>query len=152
MATLQEILNLPDPLPAPGKRRPLKHYTDSQAGYALRVPRQHHRDVREQVIQREILTHLKERGAFAVKFPAVNLVGSGDKTALASTVKGVPDLLICYKGRFVGIEVKAAKKGVRVSGEQVAQGTAIQKAGGWWLVAYSVEQVEELLNTIDSTL
>lgn len=150
MVTLAEIMALPDPVPL--KPKPLKHYTDSQAGYACRVPKAEHRDVKESVIQKEIINYLKSRGAWVIKVPGSHLVGSSDKTALVPLLPGTPDLLACYKGRFLGIEVKAAKKGVRVKGEQVAQGKAIQRAGGWWLVAWKVEQVEELLNSVDAVL
>lgn len=152
MVTLAEIMALPDPVPAPGKKRPLSHYTDSRNGYAVRVPRPDYRDVKESVIQKEIIDLLKSRGAWVIKVPGSHLVGSGDKTALIPLLPGTPDLIACYKGRFLGIEVKAARKGVRVKGEQLAQGEAIQKSGGWWLVAWKVSQVEELLDSVDLSL
>ena len=152
MVTLAEILALPDPLPAPGKKRPLSKYTDSRSSHAARVPKEDYRDVKESKVQKEIIDFLKSKGAWVIKVPGSHLVGGGDKTALVPLLPGTPDLLACYKGRFLGIEVKAPKKGVRVKGEQVAQGEAIQKSGGWWLVAWKVEQVEELLASVDMTL
>jgi Holliday junction resolvase len=78
----------------------------------------------------------------------VNLVGSG---VLAPTQQGVPDILACYDGVFVALEVKAAKTGKRVSGEQVAQIRMITEAGGVAAVVWTVRQVEQILDAIDES-
>jgi hypothetical protein len=152
MVSLKEIEALPESNSSTVKAGRLQSYTDSQKGYPLRPKEAEFRSVDEQVIQKEIIDYLRSRGAWVVKFPAVNLVGSGPNMTLASTVRGVPDLLVCYRGRFLGIEVKAARKGVRVSGEQVAQGELIQRSGGWWIATYNLEKVKELLDSVDSSL
>lgn len=57
---------------------------------------------------------------------------------------GIPDLLCCLKGLFFGIEVK--DPGGKPSAIQLVQGTRIKKAGGHFLIAKSVKDVEEYIN------
>lgn len=45
-------------------------------------------------------------------------------------VRGIPDLLICIKGRFIAIELKKDEK-AELSELQHYNLTNIQKAGGW---------------------
>lgn len=52
---------------------------------------------------------------------------------------GVPDIIACINGKFVGIEVK--RPGGRVSELQKHQIEQIQKSGGVAFVAYSLEEV-----------
>lgn len=51
----------------------------------------------ESELQSKIIKHLTERGHYTVKIVAANR-------------KGVPDVLACINGKFIGIEVKAPKK------------------------------------------
>ena len=64
---------------------------------------------------------LKELGAY-YSMP----IGGGFGNA------GVPDFLICYKGRFIAIETKA--KGGKPTALQVKNLNEITQAGGWALV------------------
>ena len=50
---------------------------------------------RESVFQRRLIKKLEERGAYVV-----NIWGNGFMKA------GIPDLLVCYKGHFLGLELK----------------------------------------------
>lgn len=62
-------------------------------------------------------------------------------------VRGVPDLLVCHKGRFLGLETKRA--GVtKVSPFQEQQLEAIASAGGATMVvnARNLGELEEWLN------
>jgi hypothetical protein len=52
---------------------------------------------------------------------------------------GTPDRFLCYKGRFITIEVK--KPGEVPSEEQVAAHEAIRKSGGVVILAESVDDV-----------
>lgn len=63
---------------------------------------------------------------------------------------GTPDLILCYKGIFVGIEVKAEKG--RLSDNQKEIGVCIQDAGGIWGVAKNLEDVRELLKRAELRL
>lgn len=60
---------------------------------------------------------------------------------------GTPDLLLCYRGVFVGIEVKS--KTGRLTDEQKEIGACIESAGGVWGVAKSMEDVREILKRAD---
>lgn len=130
----------------------LRKVTASQLGYRIQVPKDERRAVSEQVIQKEMLDYLRSRGAWCHKAKAVNLVSSGDGFVLASTDSGIPDILCCYRGQFIAIEVKAAKQGAQVSGEQVAQIEMVIQAGGIGKVCWSVEQVEAILDAVDKSL
>lgn len=57
---------------------------------------------------------------------------------------GIPDILACINGRFVGIEVKRPTGG-RVSELQKYHIEQIQKSGGVAFVATSVEEVRTYL-------
>lgn len=60
--------------------------------------------------------------------------------------KGVADILACYKGRALAIEVKAADG--RVRPEQVEWLKKWQAGGGLVIVARSVDAVEAFLDTM----
>ena len=127
----------------------LSHFTKSQAHYNVQVPKADIRHVREQVIQSEIIELLRDSGAWVHKAKAVNLVGDG---ILAPTQQGVPDILACYRGRFIAIEVKAASKRAKVSGEQAAQIAMIIECEGVAAVCWSTAQVEAILQSIDNSI
>ena len=61
--------------------------------------------------------------------------------------RGVPDILCCYKGRFVGFEVKTAKG--KISGPQRVQNERIRRACGRAVVVRSVADVRVVLKHID---
>lgn len=71
-------------------------------------------------------------------------------------VVGIPDLICCYEGLFIGIETKAPAKRPttfeqrwnKATANQQARMREIQKAGGIAFVADDVQQVEEVLNSI----
>jgi hypothetical protein len=54
---------------------------------------------------------------------------------------GIPDLVCCYKGRFIGIEVKAPGKTRNTTTMQDREIAAINAAGGTALVVDDVSQV-----------
>lgn len=59
---------------------------------------------------------------------------------------GVPDYLVCYKGRFLGVEVKAPGK--TATPWQKREIAAIVDAGGAAEVVWSVEDVAAMIETI----
>jgi hypothetical protein len=67
-----------------------------------------------------------------------------------SSPKGIADILGCWKGRFVAIEVK--RPGGRISQEQERFLEAIRRHGGIGFVARSVEDVIESLGVQDRFL
>lgn len=56
---------------------------------------------------------------------------------------GIPDLIVCYKGRFIAFEVKAGKNKATVLQEITIR--QIFKAGGYALVVRSVEEVKQVI-------
>jgi Holliday junction resolvase len=91
---------------------------------------------KESSIQEDILKYLKEVGAYAVKIH----VGSYQS-------QGTPDIICCYKGRFIGFELK--NPGESATELQKYRIEQIQRAYGRAYVADSVEQVKEVLYDID---
>jgi len=59
---------------------------------------------------------------------------------------GIPDIIICHKGRFVGLECKA--KGRKPTLLQQVAINKITKAGGIAVVVYCLDEVKELLKQI----
>ena len=64
---------------------------------------------------------------------------------------GVPDLIVCYKGRFVALEVKRPVGG-KVSTLQQIQINSIIGAGGTARVVRSLDDAIEIINEIDARL
>lgn len=95
--------------------------------------------MREKNIENKIKAYLKNKGAYYVKY-------FGNQFSQV----GVPDILACYKGRFIGIEVKN-KRG-KTSPLQDYNIASIKRAGGISLVARSVNEVTEVLDKIDKSL
>ncbi len=80
---------------------------------------------------------LRERGAWFEKQH-----GSSYSTA------GVPDLLVCYRGIFVGVEVKMPGK--KATTLQLYQGKKIEEAGGIFGVVHDVDELEALLKKVEN--
>ena len=93
----------------------------------------------EQAIQSDILKYLKSVGAYTIKVSA-------------ATKAGIPDIICCYKGRFIAIEVKRPEAKTNVSPLQVANITMIINAQGEAIVAWDKEMVKTCINTIDKEI
>ena len=86
--------------------------------------------MKEQDIQAKIQKYIKARGGYPVKI-------------VSATRAGIPDVLCCLEGKFIGIEVKVP--GEHASPLQLMNGKLIEDAGGLFLVATSVEEVKNFL-------
>lgn len=86
----------------------------------------------ESKLQKQIQNYLKDIGAYKFKV-------HGD----IFTRAGIPDIIACYKGRFIGIEAK--EPGNKPSELQLAHGRQIKKAGGIFGVCYSLDDVKKLI-------
>lgn len=60
---------------------------------------------------------------------------------------GIPDIIICYKGKFIGLECKV--KGRKTTVLQQITINRINHAGGIAKVVYDLEDVKELLKNFD---
>jgi len=65
-------------------------------------------------------------------------------------MSGVPDLLACYRGRFIGLEVKMP--GNHPSPRQIYVMDRIAWAGGIVLVPYSVSEALDCLDLVDGLI
>lgn len=90
----------------------------------------------ESAVVKRICTYLKAKGAWWVKTTGVSKVGC-------------PDLLVCYRGWFIALEVKRPQIG-RVSVKQHAELSKIIEADGIAQVVTSVEEVDRILRLIDA--
>lgn len=127
----------------------VKEHLKSKSSARINISKADTRKVRESHIQTEITRYLRSCGAWVHKAKALNVVGDG---IAVPTQQGVPDLLVCYDGVFLGLEIKAATNKAKVSGEQLAQMSNIISSGGIAAVVWSVEQVEAIIDAIDSEM
>jgi len=87
----------------------------------------------EQQIQRKIIRYLENRDAYVVK-------------VVSATRTGVPDILCCVQGKFIGIEVKTPTTKENTSALQKYNLDLIKTKGGLSLVAWDVLMVKEFLD------
>ena len=85
----------------------------------------------EAAIQRAIITALRARGAYVIK-------------VIAAGHTGVPDLICCYQGRFIAIEVKMPGKQLEPK-QKYEMGAIEMGAGGRVGVARSVADALTIL-------
>ena len=78
----------------------------------------------EKNFENRVKTFLKDRGAWVLKYWG----------GAVYTKSGVPDLLVCFSGRFIGIELKASRG--KPSDLQLYQLREIEKAGGVGILLY----------------
>ena len=90
---------------------------------------------REEKLTKKICDALSERGAYVVWQPR------------AKHGKGIPDLLVCYKGEFIGLEVKVGQ--ARATPSQVEQFSEIMTAGGFAITVNSVKIALRVLDFFD---
>ena len=81
----------------------------------------------ESKIQKSIIKYLESIGAYVIKLKLTNASGN-------------PDIICCYQGRFIAIEVK--NKGNEATKLQQHKLEQIMLAGGIAMVAYSVADVK----------
>lgn len=91
--------------------------------------------MREKTIENKIKKYLRDKGAYCVKY-------HGNQFSQV----GVADLLVCYKGRFLAIEIK--NETGKTSPLQDVNIELVRKAGGISFVARSVEDVSKVIDNI----
>lgn len=90
----------------------------------------------EGLLKKRLRTLMNERGVYSTPIPG-GAYGSA----------GAPDMVACYKGRFIAIEAKVGHN--TLSHWQIAHKERIEAAGGIYIVAYSVDDVATVLDTLD---
>lgn len=91
--------------------------------------------MREKTIENKIKKYLRDNGAYCVKY-------HGNQFSQV----GVADLLVCYKGRFLAIEIK--NETGKTSPLQDVNIEQVRNAGGISFVARSVEDVRKVIDNI----
>ena len=86
-------------------------------------------------LQRKVQDYLESIGAYHFK-----VHGSAYMKA------GIPDIISCYKGRFIGIECKVGKN--KPSKLQEEHRDMILKARGIHILAYKLEDVEKIFENL----
>lgn len=92
--------------------------------------------MKEKEIQKKIIEYLNKNGAYSVKSIVTNRSGS-------------PDIICCFNGLFVALEVKT-EKGI-ISKLQEYHQKEILKSGGRALIVRSVEEVKALIEELKAT-
>lgn len=95
--------------------------------------------MKEQDIQRKIIKYLESVGAYVVK-------------VVASNKSGTPDILACYRGIFLAIEVKRPETKTNVSELQEYNIKKIKEAGGVAIVSWDLDAVKATIENINSNL
>lgn len=95
--------------------------------------------MKEQDIQRKIIKYLESVGAYVVK-------------VVASNKSGTPDILACYRGIFLAVEVKRPETKTNVSELQEYNIKKIKEAGGVAIVSWDLDAVKATIDDINLML
>lgn len=95
--------------------------------------------MKEQDIQRKIIKYLESVGAYVVK-------------VVASNKSGTPDILACYRGIFLAVEVKRPETKTNVSELQEYNIKKIKEAGGVAIVSWDLDAVKAVVENINLML
>ena len=90
----------------------------------------------EAVLKKAIKDLVVRRGGFWSSVQG----GAGSKI-------GDPDMVICYKGKYIGVEGKTYE-GAQSEWQKLRM-TQIRAAGGMYILARTVQDVEDILDQID---
>ena len=90
--------------------------------------------MKESQIQKKILHYLKTKGIYAFKIVTANR-------------KGIPDIAVCYKGKYLALEVK--RPGGKTTPLQDINLRQIRDSGGKAEVVTCLEEVIDILQIID---
>ena len=93
--------------------------------------------MKEQQYQSKIVKYLESRGAYVIK-------------VVAASKKGIPDVIACYKGQFIAIEVKTPLTRSNTSKLQEYNLDKIAEAGGQSGIAVDIDDINPMLNRIDN--
>jgi len=65
---------------------------------------------------------------------------------------GIPDIIICHRGRFVAVEVKRPEKSSKTTKAQEQVLSEIRAAGGIGVVARTLETVQEVFKYMEKSV
>ena len=92
----------------------------------------------EKKVKQKVVKLLKSRGCYWF-YPVASGFGSA----------GVPDIVCCYKGKFIGVECKAPAAANRVTALQQKNLTHIRNCGGYGIVVSGdLSELERILDNL----
>jgi Holliday junction resolvase len=92
----------------------------------------------EKKVKQKVVKLLKSRGCYWF-YPVASGFGSA----------GVPDIVCCYKGKFIGVECKAPAAANRVTALQQKNLTDIRNCGGYGIVVSGdLSELERILDDL----
>ena len=89
----------------------------------------------------QVINHIYLAGGFSYRSSSVGVFDTKRMHFRAAAKKGVADVIGCFKGRFIAVEIKIGTD--RLSDEQDGFLKNIQHAGGVAIVAKDFEQFKE---------
>ena len=93
----------------------------------------------EKKVKQKVVKLLKSRGCYWF-YPVASGFGSA----------GVPDIVCCYKGKFIGVECKAPAAANRVTALQQTNLTDIRNCGGYGIVVSGdLSELERILDDLE---
>lgn len=102
--------------------------------------------MKEGLIQRAILEYLAYvKDIYFFRANSGSVVTSNGRF-FKTGKKGCPDIIVSYKGYFIGLEVKN-DKGIQSVHQKDAE-IDIKKSGGQYYVVHSVDEVENIIRNI----
>jgi Holliday junction resolvase len=84
----------------------------------------------ERELKKDVLNELNRRGAWVFHQP----MSKRTRGRL-----GVPDILCCYKGKFLALELKTGSEALTPG--QVTEAVRLEKSGGKFVVCHSLKEV-----------
>lgn len=96
-------------------------------------------------LTKAIITYIRARGGHANRINNIARQVEG-RFVKSTTEKGIPDIIACIRGAYVGIEVKIGKD--RQSPEQREQEDRIGNAGGHYHIARTFDQIQPLIDRL----
>ena len=119
--------------------RQLQNFIGEQTARKPRKPTTGPKSETANNLTRRIVQHVRANGGFATRLNSTGTYRADLKKFVQSQqVSGMPDVLACVNGQFIGVEVKAGKD--RLSDAQKQTIAALEKAGASVYVARDFEQ------------
>jgi len=103
----------------------------------------------EHDLQTRIIQMITDRGGVATRVNSGGSISKGNRHIKLADA-GTSDIIACYRGQYLAIEVKYLDG--KVSKEQEEFGVKVEAAGGWFVVARNYANIDWVLDKIESYL
>mgnify|MGYP003657601235 CR=1 FL=1 len=106
--------------------------------------------MKESNLQTDVLKYFSlQKDCFAIRVNTMGVPLHGREGFRPSPMKGVADILVCIKGKFLAIELKSDKG--TLSTEQETFLDSVSRTGGFAFVASSLDSVISIVEQIRKT-